>query len=241
MRAHEHLPAGLWDEDRQVDAVLLDFDERHRRRIRLPTVSGAAVLIDLPHTVRLREGDGLRLEDGGIVRVRAAPEPLLELTAATPAALLRLAWHLGNRHLPVQLAPDRLLIREDAVIAAMARGLGATVCPVHAPFEPEGGAYEPAGAPHGHAHGIPPHGEHPPHGHETPSQGAPSQEAPSQGARVIALPVASAHAHGAHPHTPHPHTPHVHGPHAHAADVHDDPPDHAHGAPDAPRDPPPHG
>ena len=147
MRAHEHLPAGLWDDSRQVDAVLLDFDERHRRRILLHTLGGSELLVDLPAAVRLREGDGLRTEDGGIVRVRARPEPVLDLHAP-PAALLRIAWHLGNRHLPTQLLPDALRIRADHVIAAMATGLGAHVHESNAPFDPEPGAY--TAAPHAH-------------------------------------------------------------------------------------------
>ena len=155
MRAYEYLPAGLWDARRQVDAVLLDYDERHRRRIRLPTLAGAELLLDLPGTVRLREGDGLRLEDGGVVRVCARPERLLAITAADPHALLRLAWHLGNRHLAVQILPDRLHIREDGVIAAMVRGLGGTAEAVVAPFDPEGGAYDAVHAQAGAAHGVP--------------------------------------------------------------------------------------
>ena len=164
MRAHEHLPAGLWDPDRQVDAVLLDFDERHRRRILLHTLGGADLLVDLPQATRLREGDGLRTECGGIVRVRARPEPVLDIHAP-PATLLRIAWHLGNRHLPTQLLPDALRIRADHVIAAMAAGLGGHVHEASAPFDPEPGAY--AATPHAHAPSNDPghtHGADPAHG-----------------------------------------------------------------------------
>ncbi len=179
MRAYEHLPAGLWDRRRQVDAVLLDYEERHRRRIRLPTLSGAELLLDLPATVRLRDGDGLRLEDGGVVRVRARPERLLAVMAADPHALLRLAWHLGNRHLAVQILPDRLHIREDAVIAAMVRGLGGTAETVMAPFDPEGGAYaagHPPGPPHGHDGRD---ADAPGHAARGPAQAAPGGEVPA--------------------------------------------------------------
>ena len=171
MRAHEHLPAGLWDDARQVDAVLLDFDERHRRRILLHTLGGSELLVDLPAAVRLREGDGLRTEDGGIVRVRARPEPVLDIHAP-PATLLRIAWHLGNRHLPTQLLDGALRIRADHVIATMATGLGGHVHEANAPFDPEPGAY--AAAPHAHAHGPAndPGHSHGAHGPEHPAHGA---------------------------------------------------------------------
>ena len=117
MRAGEVLPAGTWPEDQEVDRVRIDFDRRHRRRLMLATETGADLLIDLPAAHRLREGDGLRLEEGGVVRVLAKPENLLEIRAANADALVRIAWHLGNRHLPVQLLPGRILIRADHVIA----------------------------------------------------------------------------------------------------------------------------
>lgn len=142
MRAGEVLPAGTWPEDREVDRVRIDFDRRHRRRLMLATETGADLLIDLPEAHHLREGDGLRLEEGGVVRVVAKPEELLEIRARDPDALVRIAWHLGNRHLPVQLLPGRILIRADHVIADMVRFLGATVAPLEAPFDPEPGAYE---------------------------------------------------------------------------------------------------
>src|SRR4051812_25078504 len=102
MRAYEMLAAGTWDDSHQVDSVLLDFDARHRRRVTLRTESGAALLVDLPHAVRLKKGDGLRLTDGRVVRVAAKPEPLAEIRAGRGDRLARIAWHLGNRHLPAQ-------------------------------------------------------------------------------------------------------------------------------------------
>jgi urease accessory protein len=150
MRAFQHLAAGTWDDRQQVDVVRLDFDARHRRRILLHTQAGADLLIDLPQAVRLRAGDGLRLEDGGIVRVDSLPEALLDITAHDAAALVRIAWHLGNRHLPVQLLPGRIRIRQDHVIADMVAGLGGHADAVQAPFDPEAGAY--AAAPHHHHH-----------------------------------------------------------------------------------------
>ena len=141
MRAYEYLAAGTWDESHGVDCVHLDFDLRHRRRLVLATERGAELLIDLPRAVRLREGDGLRLEQGGVVRVRAAPEAVLDIHAHDAGALVRIAWHLGNRHLPVQLLADGVRIRADHVIAEMVAGLGGHAVARAAPFDPEGGAY----------------------------------------------------------------------------------------------------
>ena len=149
MRAAAVLPAGVWT-DAPVDRVLIDWDRRHRRRILLRTEGGADLLLDLPQAVRLRGGDGLLLDGGGVVRVEARPEPLLELHAHSADALVRIAWHLGNRHLPVQLLDGRVRIRADHVIADMVRGLGGHVAELSAPFDPEAGAY--AGG-HHHHHG----------------------------------------------------------------------------------------
>ena len=142
------IPAGQWQGDRAVDQVLIDFDRRHRRRIVLTTVGGDELLLDLPQAVRLRDGDGLELADGRVVRVVAQAEKLLEIHAHGPAELVRIAWHLGNRHLPVQLLGDRIRIRADHVIADMVRGLGGHAHAIDAPFDPEGGAY--AGGQHHH-------------------------------------------------------------------------------------------
>lgn len=130
-----------WESALEVDRVLVDFDRRHRRRIRLTTEEGHDLLLDLPRPARLRDGDGLVLEQGGIVRVRAQPEALLEIAATEDATVARIAWHLGNRHLPVQLLDGRLRIRADHVIAEMVRLLGGAVTPLQAPFDPEPGAY----------------------------------------------------------------------------------------------------
>ena len=140
MRAEAVLPAGTWDAAREVDHVLLDFDRRHRRRIVLRTVQGREVLLDLPQAVRLRDGDGLAAA-GGVVRVCAKPEALLEIHAHEAGEMVRIAWHLGNRHLPVQLLDDRIRIRADHVIREMVEGLGGHVAEIEAPFDPEPGAY----------------------------------------------------------------------------------------------------
>jgi len=139
---------GHWPEEAAVDSVTLVFLDRHRRRIRLVADSGTPFLLDLPRAQHLAEGDGLELDNGGYVRVRAAPEPVIEIAAESPVELLRIAWHLGNRHLPLQVLEDRLRLRADHVIASMVEALGGRVTWGQAPFDPEIGAY--AGAAHAH-------------------------------------------------------------------------------------------
>lgn len=140
-RACEVRPAGAWNETSAVDSIALDAHERHRRRIVLTAERGTQFLLDLPQAAALRDGDGLLLDDGRIVRVAGRPEPLLEIRAASAEQLARLAWHIGNRHVEVQIAGDALRIRRDHVIEAMLAGLGAHVTPIEAPFAPESGAY----------------------------------------------------------------------------------------------------
>jgi urease accessory protein len=141
---------GHWPEEAAVDSVTLAFVDRHRRRIRLVADSGTPFLLDLPRAQHLAEGDGLEFDNGGYVRVRSAAEPVIEITADNPTDLLRIAWHLGNRHLPLQVLEDRLRLRADHVIASMVEGLGGHVTRLDAPFDPEIGAY--AGTAHAHEH-----------------------------------------------------------------------------------------
>jgi urease accessory protein len=136
--------------DAPVDTVVLDFDDRHRRRMAMTGTRGFEFLLDLENAVALRGGDALVLDDGRLIEVVAAPEPLVEIRGADPHHLIRVAWHLGNRHLPTQIVGKGLRIRRDHVIEAMVKGLGARVLEIDAPFDPEGGAY--AGGGHGHAH-----------------------------------------------------------------------------------------
>jgi urease accessory protein len=140
LRADKVIPAGDWS-GAPADTVVLDFDERYRRRVTMTGVGGLEFLLDLSEATMLRGGDGLRLEDGRTVEVVAEPEPLAEIRAADPLALARVAWHLGNRHLPTEILQKALRIRRDLVIEAMAAGLGARVIALEAPFNPEGGAY----------------------------------------------------------------------------------------------------
>ncbi len=132
------------------DEVWLDFDGRFRRRQVLRTEGGVEVLLDLAAARHLRDGDALVVDDGGLIRVRARAEKLTRIEADDPHLLLRLAWHLGNRHLPVQISARQLLVREDHVIADMARGLGARANSIEAQFDPEAGAYEGSGGHHHH-------------------------------------------------------------------------------------------
>lgn len=145
-RAHEVRAAGAWGETAAIDRVVLDADRRFRRRMLLRGERGTTFLLDLPRPMPLREGDGLVLEDGSIVRVEGKPERLVEVSAVNAQELARLAWHLGNRHTEVQIAGDKLRIRRDHVLEAMLRGLGATLTEIEAPFNPEAGAY----GQHGH-------------------------------------------------------------------------------------------
>lgn len=127
--------------------LLLDYEGRFLRRKTVSTEDGADILIDLAETVSLNHGDALELTFGDLVEVSAAPEPLLKVTGD----LVRLAWHIGNRHTPCQIEAEHLLIRADHVMADMLAKLGAEATPLIAPFTPEGGAYG-HGRTHSHAH-----------------------------------------------------------------------------------------
>jgi urease accessory protein len=161
IRAIEVKPQYRW-QDPPADTVVLDFDDRHRRRMAMTGTRGLEFLLDLESAVALRSGDALVLEDGRLVEIVAAAEPLLEIRGRDPQHLVRIAWHLGNRHLPTQIMAKGLRIRRDHVVEAMVTGLGARAIEIEAPFDPEGGAYEGGGQ--GHEHGHDP-GRHQ-HGHE---------------------------------------------------------------------------
>jgi urease accessory protein len=141
-RASRILPASDWCRADAIDRVLLDADERHRRRTFLMGEAGTRFLLDLPHAMALRDGDGLVLEDGSMVCVVGKGEALVEVAAENAAALARLAWHLGNRHTEIEVVGERLRMRRDHVLEEMLLGLGASLTPVEAPFDPERGAYD---------------------------------------------------------------------------------------------------
>lgn len=197
IRATQVRPQIRWTEA-AADTVVLGFDDRHRRRMVMTGTRGLEFLLDLKEAVALRGGDALVLEDGRLIEVVAAPEPLVEIRGTDPHHLVRVAWHLGNRHLPTQIVGKGLRIRRDHVIEDMVRGLGARVVAIEAPFDPEGGAYAGGGhAAHGHDHHD--HDRHD-HGHHDHGD----------------------HKHGSHDHAHHDHgdgkCDHDHHGHAHAHD-----------------------
>lgn len=156
-RAIERIGVGKWPEKEEVATVTLDFDDRYRRRIRLSDDGGEDFLLDLPAAVRLAQGDGLLLDHGGYIRVQAAEEEVLDIQCDDVVLAARVAWHIGNRHTPIQVLDDgRLRIRDDHVLAKMLEGLGARVYRCQAMFTPEPGAYTEhdvsGGSRHGHHH-----------------------------------------------------------------------------------------
>ena len=127
------------------DVIVLEHDARRLRRKLLQLQHGDEVMVDFPQTVTLADRSVLQLEDGRLVEVIAAEELLYEVRASSPGHLVRLAWHIGNRHTSAQLEADRILIKRDHVLKTMLEGLGASVVNVSEPFNAEHGAY--------HSHG----------------------------------------------------------------------------------------
>jgi urease accessory protein len=160
IRATAVLPAPSWDRARECDNIELPHDGRPRRRVTMRGAGDTVFLLDLAEATLLKDGDGLRLEDGRFIRVVAAQEPVLEITGEAHL-LSRLAWHLGNRHVPAEILPKAIRIAPDHVLEDMLKKLGAKVVHIEAPFNPEAGAY--AGE-HAHDHGGHRH-EHDEHMH----------------------------------------------------------------------------
>ena len=148
--------------DKIVDRVVLDHEARHKRRAMLKGEGGLDFLLDLEKAAMLDDGDALKLEDGRLVEVKAAPQRLVEITTGSPERLLRLAWHIGNRHTPAEVADGAIYIEEDHVLVEMVRGLGAATRIVERPFRPERGAYHHDEHAHSHDHDHHGHG----HGHD---------------------------------------------------------------------------
>lgn len=146
--------AGRWNPSAARDRVVLDAADRHRRRIVLKGQQGTDFLLDLDEAVTLHDGDGIVLDDGTMVLVAGEAEPLLEVAASTPPDLVRLAWHLGNRHTDVQFVGNTLRIRDDHVLKEMVCGLGAAVVQIEAPFDPEPGSGHDHDHRHDHGHGT---------------------------------------------------------------------------------------
>jgi urease accessory protein len=134
-------PAGGWNAISAIDWVVLDADNRHRRRILLTGEKGTRFLLDLESAAILRDGDGLVLDDGSIVAVKGMPEPLVEIAGTTKFDLVRFAWHVGNRHASLQIVGERLRIRRDHVLEAMLCQMGAMLTPIDATFDPEQGPH----------------------------------------------------------------------------------------------------
>ena len=157
------------DADAPAGTIRLDHAGRHLRRKLVTTDQGEKIMVDLPESMLLADGDRLVLEDGRAVAIAAAEEDLYEVRSGPACPLRHLAWHLGNRHLPTQIDGGRLLIRDDHVIVHMLEGLGATIRKVDAPFDPEGGAYgehnHNPGHRHQHHHDHGDHHQHHDHDH----------------------------------------------------------------------------
>jgi len=150
------------DHARLIDSVMLGADQRRIQTGHFTGVNGTAIGFMLPEPVLLRMGDALELDDGSLVEVVIEPEPLTEVRGNDVTHLARLAWHLGDRHVPVQILPNRLRLRRDAALEAMLTALGARLTPIEAPFDAEGGAYATG---HGHDHHDHGHGHHHHHDH----------------------------------------------------------------------------
>ncbi len=155
-----------------ADTLILPHALRQAQKGFLFGVKGTCIELDFAEPVRLRTDDALVLEDGGLIEVVAEPEPLVEVRAADLPSLARLAWHLGDRHVPVQIMERKLRLKRDSAIEALLQSIGAKVTVIEAPFEPEGGAYEAAAAHdrhhdhhHGHDHHHHDHGHDHKHGH----------------------------------------------------------------------------
>lgn len=167
-RATRVLGRGGWS-GAPADSVVLGYDARRRREGALTGVRGLAFDLALEEPLTLRGGDALALDDGRLVEVVSAPEPLLELRPASSDDLVRLAWLLGDRHAPIQIVGQKLRLRDDPALKAVADHLGVKATPIEAPFDPEGGAYAPETVvehDHGHACGCGHHHGHEHHGHE---------------------------------------------------------------------------
>jgi len=171
LNAHSFVPAAKVDAKAIADTVVLTFEDRRRRRGVIQTVAGLDILVDLPEAPALAHGDAYELEDGRLIEIVAEAEPLLEVKGRDPLHQMRLAWHLGNRHLETEIGPKWLRIRQDHVIADMLKGLGARVVEIEGPFQPEGGAYHHDHAADNHAqdshgHHAHEHSSHAHHGHD---------------------------------------------------------------------------
>ena len=216
-------------QDRVVDSLTLDHDDRNRRRLALKADGGLDVLLDLDKATALGDGDAVKLEDGRLVLVKAAAQSLLEIRAENPLRLMRVAWHIGNRHTPAEITADAIYIENDHVLAEMVRGQGCAMSSVMRPFQPERGAYDHdhANCDHpSHDHGGHAHHDHDHHGHDHAAHDHAAHGHAEAHAHAGAHSHAHAHAHGdacgcGHDHGHHDHG-HKHGTeHGHKGHTHD--------------------
>ncbi|MCV9938629.1 urease accessory protein UreE [Boseaceae bacterium BT-24-1] len=162
-------------QDRVVDTLTLDHEDRNRRRVALKGDGGRDILLDLDKATALSDGDAVKLEDGSLVLIKAAAQKLIEITAENPLRLARVAWHIGNRHTPAEITANAIYIEHDHVLAEMVRGQGCAMSDVERPFQPERGAYDhdhaDCGHDHGHAHHDHGHAHAHDHGHSHAGHG----------------------------------------------------------------------
>jgi urease accessory protein len=215
-------------QDKVVETLTLDHEDRNRRRVALKGEGGLDILLDLDKPTPLADGDAVKLEDGRLVLIRAAAQALLEIRAENPLRLMRVAWHIGNRHTPAEITADAIYIENDHVLAEMVRGQGCAMSAVMRPFQPERGAYDHdhANCDHpSHAHGHHDHGHHDHHhdhdhahqGHDHATHAHGHAEAHAHGDKGHAHAEAHAHAHGDACGCGHDHAHHDHG-HKHGAE-----------------------
>lgn len=155
----------LAEQQQQQQYLWLDFDTRQRSRFRATTVSGTTVAVDLPRTGTLKDGDVIQAENGAILQVFSAPQTLVQVTAHSPFELMKSAYHLGNRHVPLMLTEQALYFEPDYVLEEMLHLMGVHTTHLQAKFEPETGAYQSHGGHHHHHHGHGHHGHHHEHDH----------------------------------------------------------------------------
>ena len=150
IRHHHH---GEWPQDKASSALSLSWEDRHRRRIVLKDDKGHDFLLDLPKAIQMSEGDGLETDDGDWIMIHALEEDVAEVSGHSAQEIARIAWHIGNRHQPLQFLDDgRLRLPWDHVLVAMIEGLGAHVTRTKASFHPEKGAYDQGHSSHSHSH-----------------------------------------------------------------------------------------
>lgn len=229
----------------RAPSVELDWDLRQKSRFEATDSSGRRLGVFLPRGSLVRGGDVLVAEDGSLVRVEAAAQPVLVVRACaahgTPFDLLRAAYHLGNRHVPLELKPDHLKLEPDHVLADMLRAQHLIVTEAQEAFEPEGGAYSAGhgGHSHGHAHGDE-HGHSHEHAHDHDhAHGHEHTHAPAPTRKPLAVPVVAAAPASAHRHGPGCGHDHDHG-HGHGHDhghVHGPGCGHDHGHDHGPKGP----